>query len=327
MHHWSWRFQSAEIARRVFAPLFVSERAFPAERNLWRASLRTCPNRGAHGRSYDSKFRRLVFEMEEGKGGIPTPTPPGFLGQGCWCDNVKQHRINTSTLGTRGCLYLHLIFSPWKFDSTPDKSALTVSTGTTGSSNDSSLCDATDCLKVKGNDCFTLSGHVFYGGDGSELIRAIAVHTSPKPIKTGAAKNMLPVLDFIPLLTYLILLMSSSALIDAGLAVKGLAPIVLMVAMTTDQASGNLKLLRHLMWKYRHVRQRSKLPFILVFANSLCLAHQLNLVSRSQYARIAGFIEVLDIAVGVFGHRGNTFSTNCISTRSTWFIFEASRSK
>ena len=121
-------------------------------------------------------------------------------------------------------------------------------------------------------------------------VQGFSLPSAPVSIDSGSAKNMLAVLTFVDLLRYIISVMSSAELAAASASIPGggVPPIVVVLDMTTDQASSNLLLARYLTWKYNTFRKMSCIPFLLMFRHGLCLTHQMSLSTRSMYGRIAG---------------------------------------
>ena len=125
---------------------------------------------------------------------------------------------------------------------------------------------------------------------GDYDVQGMAVPSAPTCINSGSSKTMLAVLTFMDLLRYLLAVLACAQLspANASIAGGGVPPIVLVLDLTTDQASSNLLLARHLIWKYRTHRRLTSAPFLLMFRHGLCLTHQMSLTTRSMYGRIAG---------------------------------------
>ena len=137
-------------------------------------------------------------------------------------------------------------------------------------------------------------GEIMFSGapemDPSHDVHGMALPSAPVSIDSGSTKNMLAVLTFMHPLMYLVSMLSTSVLAEARSTIPGggVPPVLVVLDLTTDQASSNLKLVRHLIWKFRRFRKMSCLPFLLMFRHGLCLTHQMSLTTRAMYGRIAG---------------------------------------
>lgn len=168
-----------------------------------------------------------------------------------------------------------VILLKWKFDSTPDKSTFTAK-----------LDDDSDGVEMADSDCFAQQGHCMIADPSSGKVTALAVTTPQRSIPSGSAKNMLGKLDFMPLLAFLEKMTTRASLREVD-ELKGL-PLVIVLSLTTDQHVANLKLVRHLTWRFRTKRKGS--PYIVMISSVLCQTHQLSLIARCQYAHIGGFV-------------------------------------
>ena len=137
-------------------------------------------------------------------------------------------------------------------------------------------------------------GEIMFSGapemDSEFDVQGMSLPSAPVSIDSGSAKNMLAVLTFMHPLLYLVSMLSTSVLAEASSTILGggVPPIVVLLDLTTDQASSNLKLVRHLIWRFRSFRKMTCLPFLLMFRHGLCLTHQMSLTTRAMYGRIAG---------------------------------------
>ena len=164
----------------------------------------------------------------------------------------------------------------WKFDSTPDKATFSYNAGDD------------DAIELMENDCFAQQGTLFVAStDGTGDVTGIPLATPQSSIPSGSAKNMLAKLYFVSLFAFMDKLVSKTSLREVP-GRKG-QPFVFMLSITTDAHSANLKLIRHLVWKFRrHRNPEEQAAFLFVLVSALCQTHQLSLVARSQYARLGG---------------------------------------
>ena len=176
---------------------------------------------------------------------------------------------------------------------------MTVTTGTGRTTPDPHAVDDDGTLAamtdLKGTDCFTQTGELIFTGSPEDpnKVHGVPLPQPPEAIESASAANMLAALSFTSVLGFIIQLMSAATLASmASSSTHGasLPPVVVILDLTTDQASANLKLVRYLVWSYKSFRQLGNRPFLLMFRHGLCQTHQLSLTTRSIFSRIAGLV-------------------------------------
>eukprot|EP00974_Lingulodinium_polyedra_P046440 4448645-Lingulodinium_polyedra.AAC.1 len=106
---------------------------------------------------------------------------------------------------------------------------------------------------------------------------------APKAIGSGSAEAMIAALDFLPIVNHMRAMCRATQMADHR--ERFTPPFVLLLSLSSDQASANLKMVRGL--QHQLDLDGDGQALLKITAHSLCLSHQLSLCSRSQYGQLS----------------------------------------